>query len=257
MLKSKVLRLSVLLLITAVLATTIAVKPASALISQNSANWFTGSDTSVVSVVVADVNGDGVKEIVTGGYFNDGTRWNAQVLVINASTMAMEKSGSWFWGGGTSIASIAVGDVNNDGKNEIVTGGSYFDGTRWNAQVAVLNASATSSALTVLNIGYWFWNSDTSVASVAVGDVNGDGKNEIVTGGSYFDGTRNNAQVAVLNASATSSALTVLNIGYWFWNSDTSELPLLSVMLMVTVRMRLLLGVHILMVPVIMLRLPC
>ena len=44
---------------------------------------------------------------------------------------------SWYNVGDTGLWSVAVGDVDNDGQTEIVTGGSYFDGTRSCAQLTV------------------------------------------------------------------------------------------------------------------------
>ena len=78
--------------------------------------------------------------------------------------MAVESVASWFWTGNTQISSIAIGDVNGDGLNEIVTGGSYFDGTRWNAQLCEFSGSN----LALLNVKGWFWTSDTSISSVTL-----------------------------------------------------------------------------------------
>ena len=55
--------------------------------------------TLVAATATGDVNGDGKAEIVTAGYYNDGLRWNAQLIVWNASNMAVESVASWFWTG--------------------------------------------------------------------------------------------------------------------------------------------------------------
>ena len=221
MVKRKSWKLVSLLLIMVLLSIAFLARPTSAIISQNTASWYWNSDTNITSVAVGDVNGDNQNEIVVAGYFNNGVVWNAQIHVLNAVSLATENVGFWNWGSDTQISSVAIGDVNGDGKNEIVTGGQFFDGTRWTALVHVLSASTTSTALTVLNYGYWYWTGDTQISSVAIGDVNGDGKNEIVTGGAFNDGTRWNALLHVLNASTTSTAFTVLNYGNWYWTGDT------------------------------------
>lgn len=54
--------------------------------------------------------------------------------------------------------------------------------------LVVAMAAQTASALTVKNVQTWYWTNNTHVNSVARGDVDGDGKTEIVTGGGYWDG---------------------------------------------------------------------
>jgi hypothetical protein len=211
--KNKLLKLIALIAVIGLLSTSMVVKPASALVAQNVTSWYWTSDTNVSSVAVGDVNGDGKNEIVTGGWYNDGYRWVAQLVVWNASTLTPEKFTSWYWTSDTQVASVALGDVNGDGQVEIVTGGSFFDGIRWNAQLVIWNGSSLAPE----KFTSWYWTSDTQVASVALGDVNGNGQVEIVTGGSYFDGARWNAQLVVWN----SSTLIPLNIRTWYWTFDT------------------------------------
>jgi uncharacterized protein (DUF2141 family) len=106
--------------------------------------------------------------------------------VLNGSTLAPLQTLGWYWAYDTQVASVAIGDTNGDGKLEIVAGGAFYDNTRWNAFVVTLNGST----LAPLNVLTWYWLNNTQVASVAVGDVNGDGKIEVVAGGSFFDSTR-------------------------------------------------------------------
>ena len=61
---------------------------------------------------------------------------------LELSNPTLEKSACWLTMGGTKITSVTIGDVNGDGKLEIVTGGSYFDGILWNAQLIVRDASS-------------------------------------------------------------------------------------------------------------------
>jgi hypothetical protein len=50
-----------------------------------------------------------------------------------------------------------------------------------------------------------------------VGDVDGNGQGEIVTGGQFNDGTRNNAQLIVWSGSN----LAAQSIKSWYWTGST------------------------------------
>ena len=160
---------------------------------ENVKTWYWTSNTIIYSVAVGDVDDDGKAEIVTGGDYNDGVRANAQLCVWDGSTLALENVKTWYWTDDTTINSAATGDVDGDGKAEIVTGGYYNDGARNVAQLCVWDGVS----LTLENVKTWYWIGDTSINSAATGDVDGDGKAEIVTGGAYNDGTCANAQLCV------------------------------------------------------------
>ena len=84
---------------------------------------------------------------------------------------------------------MAVGDVDADGSVEIITGGS----ANQYAQLCALNGSD----LNLEDTQAWQWGSGTWINSAAIGDVDGDNPKEIVTGGHYYDGEHNNAQLTV------------------------------------------------------------
>ena len=58
----------------------------------------------------------------------------------------------------------SFGDVNGDGQTEIVTGGSYFDGSRQVAQLCV----GMVCSLALENVKTWYWTSNTAINSVAI-----------------------------------------------------------------------------------------
>jgi hypothetical protein len=210
--KKQSMKLVTLVLTVAILSAAIMAAPASALVSQNATSWFWTSDTNVSSTAVGDVNGDSQTEIITAGYFNDGTNANGQLIVWNPSNLVAEKTMSFKWND-TQISSIAIANITGGAGLDIVTGGSFFDGTRWNAQLIVWNGVT----LVAEKVTTWFWTSDTEISSVAVANITGGSSLDIVTGGAFFDGTRWNSQLIVWNAST----LVAEKVTSWFWTSNT------------------------------------
>jgi hypothetical protein len=122
-----------------------------------------------VRVAAGDLNGDGIRDFVTGTGVGGGPRvrvFDGLDGKLLAEFLAFEES---FRGG----VWVAVGDVNGDGTNDIVVGAGVGGGPR----VRVLQLDGTSIAD--------FFTLDSSLrtgVSVAVADFNGDGIDEIVTG---------------------------------------------------------------------------
>jgi hypothetical protein len=180
---------------------------------ENVRTWCWGeSATYISSIAVDDVDGDKEIEIITGGYYWDGTKNIAQLCVWNGKTLTLENVKTWYWTDNTVINAVAVADVDGDGELEIITGGYCNDIARYQAQLCVWSGSS----LALEDVKTWYWASSTFITSVAVGDVNDDGKPEIVTGGYYYDGPRI-AQLCVWNGAS----LTFNNVQTWCWTSDT------------------------------------
>ena len=213
MLKNKSLKLGTILVITVLLSVAVLSQPASALVSQNVTSWFWTSDTNVAAMTTGDVNGDGAKEIVTGGYYNDGTRWVTQLVVWNGATLTVQNVKAWYWTYSTQISSIAVANITGGTTLDIITGGSYFDGTRWVAQLCTWNGAT----LALENVKTWYWIGDTAIASVAAANITGGTALDIVTGGAYNDGTRWIAQLATWNGAT----LALENVQAWYWAGNT------------------------------------
>jgi RHS repeat-associated protein len=131
-------------------------------------NSFTGG----VRVAAADLNADGVADVITAPGHGGGS----QIRVFDGKTGKAFKGtlGSFnaFAAGASDGVFVAAGDVNGDGKPDIVVG---TEGGAANPAVEVFNG-ANGALLRTITLDKDF----SGGARVAAGDVNGDGKADII-----------------------------------------------------------------------------
>jgi hypothetical protein len=128
------------------------------------------SFTGGVFVSTGDVNGDGAADIITGA----GAGGGPHVKVFDGATGAVTQSFFAYAPGFTGGVSVAGGDVNGDGFADIVTGAGAGGGPHVKA-FSGLDGS-------LLNQFFAYDPAFTGGVAVAVGDTNGDGFADIITG---------------------------------------------------------------------------
>jgi len=139
-----------------------------------------GGGAAAYSLSLVDVNGDGKTDIVTANVVGI----SSTVLLGNGSGGFVPSAGSPFSVGGSTLVTanaVALGDMNGDGKLEIITGNSTLTG----GNVSVLVGDGAGGFAAVAGSPFAVGSFPNSVA---VGDVNGDGKLDIVTA-NYGDNT--------------------------------------------------------------------
>ena len=163
---------------------------------QKSVEWCAAKDASANTVYAQDLDGDGVVEIVTGGYDNDLNNscgqiriwtWAGQEFLLKASRewqMVEGVYGQTIAGGvmgNTVVNNLKVGDIDGDGTAEVVTGGFTYDGENVNAQIRVWNF--TDDTLSLKGSYEWISADISEVKGISLNDVDGDGEVEIVSAG--------------------------------------------------------------------------
>ncbi len=132
---------------------------------------YSPSFSGGVRVAAGDVNGDGVADIITGAGPGAGPHVKVFDGRTNAELMSFFAFGPQFTGG----VFVAAGDVNGDGRDDIITGA---DKGAPGGHVKVFDGATGGEIRSFLA----FDPSFSGGVRVAAGDVNGDGFADIVVG---------------------------------------------------------------------------
>jgi hypothetical protein len=136
-------------------------------VSFAAATVYGTSGSNPISIAVADVNGDGNPDLFTANTSNS----TVGVLLGNGNG-TFQAATNYNTGSNSSPYSIAVADVNGDGKLDLLTANNGND----TAGVLVGNGNGTFQPIATYSTG------DNSFPyNIAVADVNGDGKLDLLT----------------------------------------------------------------------------
>jgi len=131
---------------------------------------FGSEITGPAAIAAGNLTGDARAEIVAAAP----TAYGAEVKIFNASTGTAETALAPYGGESVSSVAVALGDVNGDGSSDIILSADTPGGT----EVEAIDTNGVQLAD--------FYVLDASIvpgASIAAGDLDGDGKAEIVLGG--------------------------------------------------------------------------
>lgn len=188
--------------------------------------------TEVISLTSGDVNADGIDDLVVGGHNSDSQELYIQSLYLGVASSRPEYAGDAAHG-----QTAAVGDVDGDGYADIVTGHpwdqrSSMAGTSLGGNVSLTYGSATgrdTSRPTVTitqdteGIPGVSETNDNFGQAVALHDINGDGKADLVVGAPYesIGSAEATGSVTVIPGSADGL---VTNSAYGF-NQGSAGIP--------------------------------
>ena len=151
----------------------------------------------------ADLNGDGIADIVTTNTYGN----NVTILLADGKGGFNEPVGSPFAGGDNPFG-IAIGDVNADGKPDLAiinSPSSMAEGKGKNG-LTVLLGDGTGKFTTMKGSPY---EAGKIPNRIAIGDVNGDGVNDIVCP----DNGSNKIYLFLMNRNGSVSSSKVITVG--------------------------------------------
>ncbi len=143
-----------------------------------------------------DVNGDGYDDVIVGGpCYDNGQIDEGKVFVFYGSATGLKTTPAWSAESNQGYSEFAVsggtvGDMNNDGYDDVIIGASRYDhGQNGEGAIWIYYGSATG----LNSVPAWVVESDQAGAHfgasvAAAGDLNGDGYDDAVVGApEYFN----------------------------------------------------------------------
>lgn len=142
--------------------------------------------------VIADLNGDGKLDVVVSDWCVNNTVPcpNGEVGVLLGNGDGTLKPAVSYNSGGVYATGLAVGDLNGDGRPDIVVvncgsaSGNQCIGSGGNAGILFGNGDGTFQPVVTIALG----GGGYGAIAVAIADINGDGKNDLVVAGDCSNG---------------------------------------------------------------------
>jgi hypothetical protein len=168
-------------------------------------------------IVVADVNGDGKPDFLVGNYYDGSGYSDGTVLVLLGNGDGTFQPAQRIDSGGVGALSIALADVNGDGKPDLLVANdcaSLVVCTNGSVTVLLGNGNGTFQPAVSYNSG------GARAYSVAVGDVNGDGNLDLIVANQYAGGSDTNSNVSVLFGNGDGTFQTAMSTTTPPWNDE-------------------------------------
>ncbi|HEY6770381.1 MAG TPA: FG-GAP-like repeat-containing protein [Candidatus Sulfotelmatobacter sp.] len=153
------------------------------------------------TVTAQDLNGDGFLDLVVSEQCFDSNCANGAVGVLLGNGTGTFGTATLYPTAGVVTVSAAVGDVNGDGKPDLIAVDSYSCSTCNNGAFDIFlgNGDGTFQAASFFNLN------GNNTYSVAAADVNGDGNLDVLTASNCFN--TNDCSTGVVEVSLQGSSL--------------------------------------------------
>ena len=162
------------------------------------------------SVAAADLNNDGKVDVVTADTCNTNcTSGSVSVLLGNGD--GTYQSAVSYSSGGLDSNAVVIGDVNGDGKPDLVVANNCSDNNCNNGSVSILLGNGDGTFQSAVSYG----SGGQDATSVAIADVNGDAKLDVVVTNNCTTNNCTNGTVSVFlgNGDGTFQTAVVYNSG--------------------------------------------